>query len=72
VRAWGYDYYAGKDYSHRKEWIIERFQELSKIFAEEICASAVMSDHYHLVFIDAACSGSGDDEVALAQGLALM
>jgi hypothetical protein len=28
-RAWlyGYDAYAGKDYSHRKQWVIERLRE---------------------------------------------
>ena len=50
-RAWlcGIDEYAGKDYSHRKAWIIERMRELSAVFAIDICAYAVMSNHYHLV-----------------------
>jgi hypothetical protein len=26
---WGRDEYAGKDYSHRKQWVIERLRELS-------------------------------------------
>ena len=43
---WGYDEYAGKDYSHRKQWVIE---QLCSIFPIEICAYAVMSNHYHLV-----------------------
>jgi REP element-mobilizing transposase RayT len=46
---WGYDEYAGKDYSHRKEWVLERLSHLSSIFAVEICAYAIMSNHYHLV-----------------------
>ena len=50
---WGFDEYAGKDYSHRKEWILERLSLLTSIFTIEICAYAVMSNHYHLVlFVD--------------------
>jgi hypothetical protein len=44
-RAWlrGLDQYAGKDYSHRKEWVIDRLRELSNIFAIDVCAYAVMN-----------------------------
>ena len=46
---WGVDEYAGRDYSHRKQWVIERLELLATIFAINICAYAVMSNHYHLV-----------------------
>jgi|SRR5512138_1038178 len=46
---WGVDEYAGKNYSHRKQWVIERLASLCSIFAIEVCAYAVMSNHYHLV-----------------------
>jgi REP element-mobilizing transposase RayT len=46
---WGVDEYAGKDYSHRKAWVLERLAFLSGVFAIDICAYAVMSNHYHLV-----------------------
>ena len=46
---WGFDEYAGKDYSHRKTWVLERLAHLSSVFAIDLCAYAVMSNHYHLV-----------------------
>lgn len=46
---WGFDEYAGKDYSHRKAWVLERLKSLSFVFAIDLCAYAVMSNHYHLV-----------------------
>ena len=46
---WGYDEYAGRDYSHRKHWILDRLAFLASMFAIDICAYAVLSNHYHLV-----------------------
>jgi REP element-mobilizing transposase RayT len=54
---WGVDEYAGKNYSHRKRWVIRRLEQLCAVFAIEVCAYAVMSDHYHLVlYVDRACA----------------
>lgn len=39
---WGEDEYAGKNYSHRKQWVIERLEQLCSIFSIEVCAYAVM------------------------------
>jgi REP element-mobilizing transposase RayT len=51
---WGFDEYAGKDYSHRKAWVLRRIRYLTQVFAIEVCAYAVMSNHYHLVlYVDA-------------------
>jgi REP element-mobilizing transposase RayT len=50
-RAWlcGIDEYAGRDHSHRKQWVIDRLAHLAAVFAIDVCAYAIMSNHYHLV-----------------------
>nr|WP_309227493.1 hypothetical protein [Zooshikella harenae] len=45
----GDDRVTGQNFDHRKAWMVERLTELVKVFAIDICAYAVMSDHYHLV-----------------------
>jgi REP element-mobilizing transposase RayT len=54
-RAWlcGQDEYTGKDYSHRKDWVLDRLRASTQTFAIEVCAFAVMSNHFHVVlFVD--------------------
>ncbi len=38
-----------RNYDHRKAWMVDRIRYLSSIFAIDICAYAVMSNHYHIV-----------------------
>jgi hypothetical protein len=42
----GEDSLTGKNYEHRKAWVIKRLRELAEVFAIDICAYAVMSNHY--------------------------
>jgi REP element-mobilizing transposase RayT len=44
----GVDHYSGNSYEHRRQWIVDRIRLLSSLFAIDICAYAVMSNHYHL------------------------
>jgi len=45
----GEDEISGRSYSHRKQWVVDQIKTLSDVFAIDICAYAVMSNHYHLV-----------------------
>ncbi len=63
----GEDVTTGKDYSHRKEWIRSRLEELAGIFALDVMSFAVLSNHLHVVVRtrpDIVKSWS-DEEVAL-------
>ncbi|KEQ16910.1 transposase [Endozoicomonas numazuensis] len=61
----GKDDFSGKNYEHRRQWVIDRLKELSEVFAIEICAYAVMSNHYHVVLHinRKQCEQWGDREV---------
>jgi putative transposase len=46
---YGFDARTRPDYSHRKVWLVDRLRQLADIFAVEVCAYAVMDNHYHTV-----------------------
>lgn len=45
----GFDRVNGVDYAHRKQWIVSRMRQLTSVFCLDLCAYAVMDNHYHVV-----------------------
>ena len=46
----GSDQHSGNSYEHRRQWIDDKLLALAGIFALDVCAYAIMSNHYHVVF----------------------
>ena len=45
----GEDTHSGKSYEHRRGWIENKLLALSQVFAIDVCAYAIMSNHSHVV-----------------------
>jgi REP element-mobilizing transposase RayT len=45
----GHDAYSQKNYEHRRVWLEDKLHKTAQAFAIELCAYAVMSNHYHVV-----------------------
>ena len=55
------DHYTAQCYQHRRQWIVHEVKSFSASYAIDICAYAIMSKLYHLVFRvnrEEACKGS--------------
>ena len=63
---YGYDALTGRDFSHRKAWLVNRLRKLGGIFAIDVCAYTVMENHYHVVVRTCPdrVAGWTDEEVA--------
>lgn len=63
---YGYDARTHRDFSHRKGLLVKRLRKLAGIFAIEVCAYAVMENHYHTILRTRPDIGDGwsDEEVA--------
>ena len=61
----GIDHYTGKDYSHRKQYLIARIKELAKYFAIAVGWEAILSNHLHLILanLPALAASFSDEEV---------
>ncbi len=61
----GQDRLTGNCFEHRRQWILERLTLLEQVFAIDICAYAIMSNHYHLVLCvnETQAQSWSDDEV---------
>ena len=68
----GNDRYTGKNFDHRKPWLVERIRLLGEVFAIDIAAYAIMSNHYHLVLhVDQKRSADWSDDEVIARWLKL-
>jgi hypothetical protein len=49
----GEDAYTKQNFEHRSQWMVDRIRFLTSVFAIDVAAYAVISNHYHLVvYID--------------------
>ena len=45
----GIDRKIGEIFEHRKQWVVDRMKKLASVVCMDICAYAVMDNHYHVV-----------------------
>ncbi|MBT8069058.1 MAG: transposase [Gammaproteobacteria bacterium] len=45
----GSDPLTGFNFEHRRQWIVDRIKLMCSVFAVDLCAYAIMNNHYHIV-----------------------
>lgn len=45
----GQDRHSGRNFDHRKQWLVDRLALQGSVFAIDICSYAIMGNHYHVV-----------------------
>lgn len=45
----GDDPVSGQNFDHRKQWLVVKIKHLAEQFSLDVCAYAIMKNHYHLV-----------------------
>ena len=59
----GSDPLTGFNFEHRRQWIVDRIKLMCTVFAVDLCAYAIMNNHYHIVVrINTACVDEWTDE----------
>lgn len=68
----GMDALTGRSFDHRRQWIEDRLLMLADVFAVDICAYAVMSNHVHVVIhVDPATTQIWSPEEVASRWVAL-
>ena len=68
----GKDELTGKNFEHRREWVEEKLTVLNEVFAIDISAYAIMSNHTHLVLcMDVDSANAWSDEEVVRRWLQL-
>jgi putative transposase len=62
----GTDSLTGRDFSHRKEWVVDRLHFLASVFAIDVFAFAILANHFHTILhtLPNLVDGWSDREVA--------
>lgn len=68
----GDDNSSGRNFDHRKQWLVDKIRQLGSLFAIDVAAYAIMSNHYHLVLhVNAEQASAWTDEEVIERWLQL-